>query len=201
MGYFPQSQEDHKRRRHIHKAMKNHQLLKNEASLRKYRPGRSLRNHATGFIIAGEGQRPSWSHFKQIRVTSPNAQYGSYAIHRVVQEHVFPTNIATGQCHGHSMALPSLMFWKPFFFLNLNIKKIQTLWASLVAQTIKYLPAMQETWVWSLDREDPLEKGMVIHSSIIAWRIPWIEQPSGLHSLGSQRVRQDWAINTYLCAL
>ena len=56
---------------------------------------------------------------------------------------------------------------------------------------VKNLPAMLETCVRSLDREDPLEKGMVIHSSIIAWRIPWIEQPSGLHSLGSQRVGDD----------
>ena len=49
--------------------------------------------------------------------------------------------------------------------------------ASLVAQLVKRLPAMQETWVRSLDREDPLEKGMATHSSILAWRIPWTEEP------------------------
>ena len=47
---------------------------------------------------------------------------------------------------------------------------------------VKNLPAMQETWVRSLDKEDPLEKEMVTHSSIFAWEIPWIEEPNGLHS-------------------
>ena len=51
---------------------------------------------------------------------------------------------------------------------------------SLVAQTVKNLPAMQETWVQSLDQEDPLEKGMATHFSILAWRIPWTEVPGGL---------------------
>ena len=54
--------------------------------------------------------------------------------------------------------------------------------ASLVAQTVKNLPAMWETWVRSLGWEDPLEKGMAIHSSILAWRIPWTEEPGGLYS-------------------
>ena len=64
-------------------------------------------------------------------------------------------------------------------------------WSSLVAQMVKNPPAMQETWVQSLDWEDPLEEGMVTHSSILAWRIPWTEEPGGLQSLGSQRVRRD----------
>ena len=55
----------------------------------------------------------------------------------------------------------------------------------------KESPAMQETWVQSLGREDPLEKGMATHSSILAWRIPWTEEPGGLQSIGSQRVRHD----------
>ena len=59
-------------------------------------------------------------------------------------------------------------------------------WASLVAQTLKNLPSMQETQVQFLGREDPLEKGMVTHSSILAWRIPWTEEPGGLESMGSQ---------------
>ena len=63
--------------------------------------------------------------------------------------------------------------------------------ASLVAQTVKSLPAMQETWVQSLDQEDPLDKGMATHSSILAWRIPWTEEPIGLQSVGSQRVRHN----------
>ena len=56
---------------------------------------------------------------------------------------------------------------------------------------VKCLPAMQETWVQSLGREDPLEKGMTTHSSILAWEIPWSEETGGLHLMGSQRVRCD----------
>ena len=63
--------------------------------------------------------------------------------------------------------------------------------ASLVAQRLKRLPPMQETRVRSLGREDPLEKGMVTHSSTLAWRIPWMEEPGGLQSMGSQRVGHD----------
>ena len=56
----------------------------------------------------------------------------------------------------------------------------------LVAQLVKNLPAVQETWVQFLGWEDPLEKEMAIHSSILAWRIPWTEEPGGLQSVGSQ---------------
>ena len=63
--------------------------------------------------------------------------------------------------------------------------------ASLVAQLVKNLPAMWETWVQSLGQEDPLEKGMGTHSSILAWRIPWTEELGGLQSMGSQRVGHD----------
>ena len=66
-----------------------------------------------------------------------------------------------------------------------------TLRASLVAQRLKHLPAMRETWVRSLGQEDPLEKEMATHSSILAWRIPWTEEPVGLQSTGLQRVRHD----------
>ena len=61
----------------------------------------------------------------------------------------------------------------------------------LMAQTIKNLPTEQETWVWSLWQEDPLEKRMATHSSILAWRIPWTEEPIRLQSMGSQRARYD----------
>ena len=63
--------------------------------------------------------------------------------------------------------------------------------ASLKTQTAKNLPAMQETWVQSLVWEDPLEKGMATHSSILAWRIPWMEEPGRLQSIGLQRVGRD----------
>ena len=59
-------------------------------------------------------------------------------------------------------------------------------WVSLVAQTVKSLPAMWESWIQSLGWEDPLEKGMAIHFSILAWRIPWTVEPGGLQSMGSQ---------------
>ena len=59
---------------------------------------------------------------------------------------------------------------------------------SLVAQVVKSLPAMRETWVQSLGQEDPLEKEIATHSSILVWKIPWIEEPGRLQSMGSQRV-------------
>ena len=67
------------------------------------------------------------------------------------------------------------------------------MWASLVAQMVKRLPAMRETRVPSLGREDPLEKEMAIHSSTLAWKILWIEEPDRLQSMGSQRVGHDSA--------
>ena len=63
--------------------------------------------------------------------------------------------------------------------------------SSLMAQLVKNLPAVQETWVQSLGWEDPLEKGMATHAIIIAWEIPWTEEPGGLQSTGSQRVGHD----------
>ena len=59
-----------------------------------------------------------------------------------------------------------------------------------MAQQLKKLPAMQETWVRSLGWEDPLQEEMATHSSILAWKIPWTEKPGGLQSMGSQRVGQ-----------
>ena len=64
-------------------------------------------------------------------------------------------------------------------------------WASLVAQTIKNPFTMRETWVRLLGWEDPLEEGKATHSSILAWRIPWTEEPGGLQSMGSQRIAHD----------
>ena len=69
-------------------------------------------------------------------------------------------------------------------------------WASLVAQVVKNLPAMQETWVWFLGQEDPLEEGMATLSSIPAWRIPWTEEPGRLQCIGLQRVGHNWMTNT-----
>ena len=69
--------------------------------------------------------------------------------------------------------------------------------ASLVAQRLKRLPAMWETWVRSLGQEDPLEKEMATQSSILAWRIPWTEEPGELQSTGLQRVGHDWATSLH----
>ena len=69
---------------------------------------------------------------------------------------------------------------------------------SLVAQTVKRLSTMRETWVRSLDRKDPLEKEMAIHSSTLAWKIPRTEEPRRLQFMGSQRVGHDWATSLSL---
>ena len=75
-----------------------------------------------------------------------------------------------------------------FFNDPLDVGNLISGWASLVAQRVKHLPAMWETWVRSLGWEDPLVKEMATHSSILSWRIPWMEEPGRLQSTGSQRV-------------
>ena len=77
------------------------------------------------------------------------------------------------------------------FRLRINTGLI--FWDFPVTQMVKILPAMQENWVQSIHQEDPPEKEM-------AWRIPWTEEPGGLQSMGSQRLRQDCATNTYILA-
>ena len=71
------------------------------------------------------------------------------------------------------------------------VMPLPTMVASLVAQTVKNLPAVEETQVRSLGWEDPLEEEMSTHSSILAWRIPQTEEPSGVQSMGWQRIRHD----------
>ena len=80
-------------------------------------------------------------------------------------------------------ALPSMEFSRQEYIILVK--------ASLVAQRLQRLPTMWETWVQSLGREDPLEKEMATHSSILAWKIPWTEEPGRLQSMGSQRVGHD----------
>ena len=75
----------------------------------------------------------------------------------------------------------------PIIYLFINLT------TSLVAQMVKHLPIMRETWVQSLGWEDLLEKEMATHSSILAWKIPWMEKPGRLQSVGSQIVGHDWA--------
>ena len=110
----------------------------------------------------------------------------------------------------------------PFFFWDLRSSLLSLFWVlfqvdclsplhlivligfrflgtSLVAQMVKCLSIMRETWVRSLGQEDPLEKEMAIHSSTIAWKIPWTEEPGRLQSMGSQRVGHDWATSHTHC--
>ena len=88
----------------------------------------------------------------------------------------------------HSVASTAYLTSLCLGFLTSGNHRIKVLGASLVAQMVKNLPSMQETWVQSLGQEDPLEKEMVHHSSILAWRIPWTEEPGGLQLRGAQRV-------------
>ena len=72
-----------------------------------------------------------------------------------------------------------------YIYYHLTYSNLRT---SLMAQMVKHLPTMQETWVQSLGQEDLLEKEMAIHSSILTWKIPWMEEPDRLQSMGWQRV-------------
>ena len=80
----------------------------------------------------------------------------------------------------------------------MNLEYTWYILASLVAQTVKHLPAMQETWVQSLGWEDPLEKKMATHSSIPARKIPWMVEPGRLQSMGLQRLRHNWATSLHV---
>ena len=94
--------------------------------------------------------------------------------------------------------LESLYILHYDYYTNQNEEMIKlSHWALLVAQKEKNLPAMQENWLWTLGHEDPLEKEIVSHSSILSWRIPWTEEPDRLQSMGLWRVRHDWATNTH----
>ena len=90
-----------------------------------------------------------------------------------------------------SMGFSRQEYWSGVPLPSLILVKGKGHGISLVSQTVKKLPAMQETWVLSLGWEDPLEKGMVTHSSILAWRIPWTEEPGRLQCMGSLRVGHD----------
>ena len=88
-----------------------------------------------------------------------------------------------------ALDVPSLKTGRWFYYLLLN--KETYLGKTLVVQLVNNLPAMQETWVQSLSREDPLEKRMATHSGALAWRIPWTGEPGGLQSRELQRAGED----------
>ena len=100
--------------------------------------------------------------------------------------------------------VPCFGHWELFHLVAVSLQHILFLYcmiAFLVAQMVKNLPAMWETQAPTLDWEDPLEKGMTIHSSILGWQIPRTEDPGRLKSMGSQRLGQDWATNTFIFTL
>ena len=108
-------------------------------------------------------------------------QVGSSLLHHLGSQSLPNMSLAGGagrMLHLHLFPLSILFYYHPDG-------------ASLVAQMVKRLPTMPETRVQSLDQEAPLEKEMATHSSILAWKIPWREEPGGLQSMGSQRVRHD----------
>ena len=116
----------------------------------------------------------------------------------------FPPGILLGkQWSENSKSISAILFFLVFSGESKHIK-CNTSWkctlfdahiwmSSQVAQMVKCLPATWETWVWSLGWEDPLEKEMATHSSTLAWKIPWTEEPGRLQSMGSQRVGHNWA--------
>ena len=85
--------------------------------------------------------------------------------------------------------------------VEIFVKTLELTWNILrIGHPLVTLPAMQEpqeTWVWSLAWEDPLEEGTATHSSFLVWRIPWTEEPCGLQAMGLQRVGYDWATNSF----
>ena len=93
----------------------------------------------------------------------------------------------------------SNLFYCVDFLLNvLNHILKGYVWVSLVVHMVKCLLAMRKTWVQSLDWKDPLEKEMATHSSTLAWKIPWMEEPGRLQSMGLQRIRHDWETSHWL---
>ena len=92
----------------------------------------------------------------------------------------------------NKVSIGALVYFWAFYLVPLVFR------ASLVAQRVKRLLAMRETWVRFLGQEDPLEKEIATHSSILAWKIPWMEKPGRLQSMGSQRVGHDWATSLSL---
>ena len=91
---------------------------------------------------------------------------------------------------------PGTILWVLRHFLSLISRLLVAILVFPVTQMVKNLPMMQETWVRYLGQKDPLEKGLTIQSSILAWRIPWKEEPGRPQSMWSQRVRHDWVTNT-----
>ena len=94
-------------------------------------------------------------------------------------------------------AVRDLLFFTDLSWSTPPMVDLHLQWTSLVAHMVKCLPTMQDTQVWSLGWEDPLEKEMATHSSTLAWKIPWTEEPGRLQPMGSQRVGPNWVTSLF----
>ena len=109
-----------------------------------------------------------------------------------------PRSYHCSSCHNSSYYSGSVLLLPPFQPVTYTVQTNDMTQVSLVAQIVKNLPTV-ETQIWSLGWEAPLEKGMATHSSILTWRNPWTEEPSGLQFMGLQRVRH-WVTYTFTCS-
>ena len=141
--------------------------------------------HGRGAVVLGDPEKQDWSSWiVKVLVRQVDSMWITIGdLTRGKNCSVYPSRIHKGLINP----------WERRHFLNQHF--------SLVAQRLKRLPAMQETWVQSLGQEDPLEKEIATHSSVLAWRIPWTEEPGGLQSTGLQRVGHDWATSLSLSLL
>ena len=151
----------------------------------------------------------SWPVGKKYCIISNHSRYSSLHLPcflQLVQQQYLSVNpLVTMPGRSPSVGIPSKAIGLPrIIFGTLGVSPVGHLgpnpyypspkvirWTSLVAQMVKHLPTMWETLVQSCGWEDPLEKEMAIHSSILAWKIPWMEEPGRLQSMGSQRVGHD----------
>ena len=134
-------------------------------------------------IFPMQGSNPSLLHCRQTLYHRSHLATINFGIFIIPIRNTIPTSSPSSSCLSFPHPTTSAAL------INFLYRYIRT---SLMVQMIKNLPAMQETWVWSLCWEDILEEGMASHSSILAWRIPWREGPGGLQFMGLQRVGHDW---------
>ena len=110
---------------------------------------------------------------------------------------LIPPNFEERPCPSQSYSRKLHLHPKPLSCPYLKSAPLPLQSLQKVVRTVKNLPATQETRVWSLGQEDPLEKGMAAHSSMLAWEIPWTEEPGEVQFHGGHRVRHDWATNSF----
>ena len=173
---------------------------------RHYNPG--LLNDLTEALWACGRQGPPHSRYHPLDSLSLSCMgrevlFHLFTFHKLTFQSRFPVLCSLQYSFLAQNRWISVPYWRDLQSLQSLIYSFiiyETLYASMTAQTVKNLPAMQETRDWSLGQEDSLEKGMATHSSILAWRSPWIEEPGRLQSMGSQIIGYDWATKTW-CSL